>query len=100
MDDLNEAVAKAVSFDLARIKDDNQTLRLALLAVLAMTEDGGSLPDWFRTDLICHLRPMGPYWTKHSTPFTEDYRIERRSDGGGDWHLTYTADFLQSLAPH
>ena len=33
MPDLNELIANAVTADLSRIKDDNQALRLALLAV-------------------------------------------------------------------
>lgn len=100
MPDLNELIANAVTADLSRIKDDNQALRLALLAVLALTEDGGELPEDVQEYLICHLRPLIPYWTNHAAPFTEDYQVMRAKTEDGSYRLFLPEDFIRSLVPN
>lgn len=100
MPELNELIANAVTADLSRIKDDNQALRLALLAVLALTEDGGEIPEDFREYLICQLRPLIPYWKDHAAPFIEDYKVVRVKTEDGQHRLFLPEDFIRSLIPN
>jgi hypothetical protein len=100
MNDLGELIANAVTLRLSSIKDDNQALRLALLAVLALTEDGGEIPETFREYLICHFRPLVPYWKDNAAPFTEDYKVIRAKDAEGRFRLLLPETFARSTIPH
>jgi len=100
MTDLSDLIANAVTENLTRLDDDNQALRLALLAVLSLTEEGGELPKDFREFLILHFQPLAPYWDRHLAPFTEGFRVARGRDTSGNIRLFLSEDFIRSLVPN
>ena len=96
---VQQLIADAVRLDLVRIKDENQALRLALLATLVLSQDG-EVPEDLREYLTCHFRPLVRYFVDHRAPFTEDYQILRARDSDGNYRLLLPENFIRSLIPH
>lgn len=99
MRDLSELIAGAVTQDLSRIRDDNQALRLALLSVLGLTQDGGELPEEFREFLLARFQPLLPHWKEHRAPFTEGFQVARGQDANGNVRIFFSENFIRSLVP-
>ncbi|MGV8041509.1 MAG: hypothetical protein AB2L07_16085 [Thermoanaerobaculaceae bacterium] len=99
MQNLSKLIAGAATQDLSQILDDNQALRLALLSVLGLTQDGGELPEEFREFLLARFQPLFLHWKEDRAPFTEGFLVARGQDANGNVRIFFSEDFIRSLVP-